>query len=208
MSNYEYSTYTSSSTAGVAAGNGDASSSGFDISKAIFNQADTNADGIIDRSEFQHWISGAGQQTSGIANSNTTYGTLGGVYTIDTNTGLNAGSSTFESSSVNIDGGANSTGSNIQTSSTFESTNITANYDASVANQAATYTSETNASWSQYGVDVKGSGLYFDANPQIIRRPATGGVQTYTQNIKIRFLQPPPIPPPGVSLMTCYFEKI
>ncbi|CAF4740668.1 unnamed protein product, partial [Rotaria magnacalcarata] len=26
---------------------------------------------------------------------------------------------------------------------------------------------------------------------------AAGGVQTYTQNIKVRFLQPPPIPPPG-----------
>ena len=42
-------------------------------------------------------------------------------------------------------------------------------------------------------------GLYQDPNPQIIRRPAQGGHVTYTQNIKIRFLQPPAIPPPGVS---------
>ncbi len=42
-------------------------------------------------------------------------------------------------------------------------------------------------------------GLFNDPNPQIIRRPAVGGVQTYTQHIKVRFLQPPPIPPPGVS---------
>ncbi|CAF4719174.1 unnamed protein product, partial [Rotaria magnacalcarata] len=49
----------------------------------------------------------------------------------------------------------------------------------------------------KYATDAQG--LFQDPNPQIIRRPATGGVQTYTQNIKVRFLQPPPIPPPGVS---------
>jgi hypothetical protein len=49
-------------------------------------------------------------------------------------------------------------------------------------------------------------GLYQDPNPQIIRRPAQGGQVTYTQNIKVRFLQPPAIPPPGVSsLLTQLF---
>lgn len=49
-------------------------------------------------------------------------------------------------------------------------------------------------------------GLYQDPNPQIIRRPAQGGHVTYTQNIKIRFLQPPAIPPPGVSLTIRVFH--
>lgn len=49
----------------------------------------------------------------------------------------------------------------------------------------------------QYRTDAQG--LFVDDNPQIIRRPAAGGVQTYTQNIRVRFLQPPPVPPPGVS---------
>ncbi|CAF3745349.1 unnamed protein product, partial [Didymodactylos carnosus] len=44
---------------------------------------------------------------------------------------------------------------------------------------------------------VSGSNLYQDSNPQIIRRPAPGGGVTYKQNILVRFLQPPPIPPPG-----------
>jgi hypothetical protein len=79
-------------------------------------------------------------------------------------------------------------GGGFESSSSFESTS-----------QAAGYTAETNAAWSRYGAEVRGAGLYFDANPQIIRRQAAGGVQTYTQNIKVRFLQPPPIPPPGVS---------
>ena len=50
-------------------------------------------------------------------------------------------------------------------------------------------------------------GLFTDPNPQVIRRAAPGGVLTYTQNIKVRFLQPPPVPPPGVNdsfLIICY----
>ncbi|CAF1117820.1 unnamed protein product, partial [Didymodactylos carnosus] len=38
--------------------------------------------------------------------------------------------------------------------------------------------------------------IYYDPNPQIIKRQGTGSV-TYKQNILIRFLQPPPIPAPG-----------
>lgn len=49
----------------------------------------------------------------------------------------------------------------------------------------------------QYATDKQG--LFQDPNPQIIRRPAQGGQVTYTQNIKIRFLRPPPAPEPGVS---------
>jgi hypothetical protein len=42
--------------------------------------------------------------------------------------------------------------------------------------------------------------LFQDPNPpQIIRRPAAQGPITYRQNIAVRFLQPPPVPPPGVS---------
>lgn len=52
--------------------------------------------------------------------------------------------------------------------------------------------------------DANSQGLYQDPNPQIIRRPAQGGQVTYTQNVKIRFLQPPPIPPPGVSFSLIY----
>jgi hypothetical protein len=70
-------------------------------------------------------------------------------------------------------------------------------FDAAALSQAANYTSDSNAAWSRYGAEVRGAGLYVDANPQIIRRQAQGGVQTYTQNIRVRFLQPPPVPPHG-----------
>lgn len=43
------------------------------------------------------------------------------------------------------------------------------------------------------------AGLFNDPNPQIVRRAAIGGAVTYQQKILVRFLQPPAVPPPGVS---------
>ncbi|CAF1197508.1 unnamed protein product [Didymodactylos carnosus] len=54
------------------------------------------------------------------------------------------------------------------------------------------YTTETTAV-QRYATDAQG--LYQDSNPQVIRRPAPGGGVTYKQNILVRFLQPPPVPP-------------
>ena len=48
-----------------------------------------------------------------------------------------------------------------------------------------------------YATDAQG--LYQDPNPQLIRRPTTERVQTYTQRVIVRFLKPPAVPPPGVS---------
>jgi len=62
---------------------------------------------------------------------------------------------------------------------------------------AAYESSSSNVQVQQYATDAQG--LFIDSNPQIIRRAAAGGVQTYTQHIQVRFLQPPPVPPPGVS---------
>ncbi|CAF0712429.1 unnamed protein product [Adineta steineri] len=46
-----------------------------------------------------------------------------------------------------------------------------------------------------YATDAQG--LFKDPNPEIVRRPAPGGQQTYTQRVIVKFLQPPPVPPPG-----------
>ena len=62
---------------------------------------------------------------------------------------------------------------------------------------AASSSIEVNNGQLQYPTNAQG--LFQDPNPQVIRRPAPEGPVTYTQNIKIRFLQPPAIPPPGVS---------
>lgn len=214
MSKYEYSASSSGAGAGGNAG------AGFDAAKAIFSQVDTNRDGAIDRNEFQQWAGGAGQygagagqyEASAVGGAGGSYeassyesssysaagGAAGGAYGVESGFAGTGGISSYESSGVALDGGAGNFQSS-SSSSTFES-NVAgaAGFDASVAGQAANYSSESNAAWSRYGAEVRGAGLYFDANPQIIRRQAAGGVQTYTQNIKVRFLQPPPIPPPGV----------
>ncbi|CAF4281882.1 unnamed protein product, partial [Rotaria magnacalcarata] len=80
--------------------------------------------------------------------------------------------------------------------SSYESSSSSAGFSGGDAGGAAFGSSgSSGAVVSQYATDAQG--LFKDPNPQIIRRAAAGGVQTYTQNIKVRFLQPPPIPPPG-----------
>jgi hypothetical protein len=231
MSNFEYSSYSSASNTG-GAGNAGGAGGGFDVAKAIFNQADANHDGAIDRNEFQQWAANSGgnnagagsqydpaggaggnfEQSSFESSSYASGGAAGGAYGAEAGfTGATSPSS-FEGASYG--GGAGleasaASGGQFQasSSSTFEAGASGANvagYDSAAVTQAASYTAETNAAWSKYGAEVRGAGLFFDTNPQIIRRPASGGVQTYTQNIKVRFLQPPPIPPPGVSVTFYY----
>ena len=233
MSNYEYQSYSSSSSGGAAGGAGGAGgAAGFDVTRAIFNQADTNQDGTIDRNEFSQWAGGVGGGAVGGAAGQYEYSSTGGVggaagqyeYSSTGGAGGNFEASSYDSSSFQTGGdgaylnassfeasGAGLAGAGLAgaggessfQSASFESSSAGVGFDATALSQAAGYTAETNAAWSRYGAEVTGAGLYVDANPQIIRRQATG-VQTYTQNIKIRFLQPPPIPPPGVSIIHIY----
>lgn len=63
---------------------------------------------------------------------------------------------------------------------------------------SSNFEQQSSAVTTNYATDAQG--LYQDPNPQIIRRPAAGGAQTYTQRVVVRFLQPPPVAPPGVSI--------
>jgi hypothetical protein len=58
---------------------------------------------------------------------------------------------------------------------------------------------QQSSSSTTYATDAQG--LFKDPNPQVVRRPAVGGAKIYTQRILVRFLQPPPVPPPGVSIL-------
>ena len=62
---------------------------------------------------------------------------------------------------------------------------------------------QSSSSATRYATDAQG--LFQDSNPQIIRRPALGGGQTYTQRVVVKFLQPPPLPPPGVRISNSLF---
>jgi hypothetical protein len=49
----------------------------------------------------------------------------------------------------------------------------------------------------RYPTDSRG--FFLDPNPEIFIRPDPSPAPTYTKNITIRYLQPPPLPPSGVS---------
>lgn len=178
----------------------------FDAARAVFNQADANQDGSIDRNEFNQFLGGAGAAGAGFGAggsssyesssfSSSGYGAGAGAagasgyesaaFAADAGFGAGAGASSFESSSFESSSAGYGAGAGAAYSAG-------AAFDASAGNVVTQQTAVT-----QYATDAQG--LFRDPNPQIIRRAAAGGVQTYTQNIRIRFLQPPPLPPPGVS---------
>jgi hypothetical protein len=171
----------------------------FNVAQAVFNQADTNQDGGIDPNEFNQFVSGglsggyggagyglgaggsSGYQ-SGVSYGSSGYGAgaVGGGYesaSYESSTGYGGGVGLGVGGGLSVGGGL---GVGLAGGQAYESSS------SAFSSQTAVQTYPTDA-----------QGLYLDANPQIIRRPAAGGVQTYTQNIKVRFLQPPPVPPPG-----------
>ena len=186
-------------------------------SEALFEEADVNRDGYLSEGEFRSFLS---------RNSTAGLGTTNGNEL--NNLGVGAGygrssfrSSTYESSTTGGAGGA-LTGDVVYSgtgvggagygSSSYESSyrSSVANVGGDVRNINVTGADATTTNYSatqsttvqQYETDAQGN--FKDANPQVIRRPAQGGPLTYTQNIKVRFLQPPAVPPPGVS----YFISI
>ncbi|CAF3084082.1 unnamed protein product [Rotaria sp. Silwood2] len=73
-----------------------------------------------------------------------------------------------------------------------------AGYNSSLYNSSLGYAGSglaTFGGYQHYATDAQG--IYQDPNPHIIRRPAPGGGVTYTQNVRVRYLQPPPVPAPG-----------
>ncbi|CAF1033659.1 unnamed protein product [Rotaria sordida] len=134
----------------------------------------------------------------GTAGGESSYGSYGqSSYT--SASGLDA--SGFDATALS---GAGSYGFNANVSSGLGFGGFTASSSSDVGFSSETAgfsmpsTFETSTSQQQFQLGTGNTqGVYQDPNPQIIRRPAPGGGVTYTQNIRIRFLQPPPVPPPG-----------
>jgi hypothetical protein len=151
---------------------------------AIFNQVDANADGVIDQGEFNQFVSGA-SYGSGLGygyGAGYGYGGWSGANNYGYNLGYN-GLGNFYGGYAGYDASA---AAGVDASYVVSGGNA---FDAS----SAAFSSGVVA--SQYQADA--SGNFVDSAPEIIRRPAAQGVQTYTQNVAVRFLQPPPVPPPG-----------
>jgi hypothetical protein len=160
-------------------------------------------------------VSGAGRGYSGIADL--AGATIGGAGFAGDQAGYSSyGQSSYTSASggdaggfdANASAGFGVSGFNASASSEFGVSGLEASGSSGInfssENTGVSSASTFEASTSQQQVQVDGSNphnLFQDPNPQIIRRPAQGGSLTYTQSIKIRFLQPPPVPPPGVSFL-------
>jgi len=147
---------------------------------------DVNRDQRLDLNEFRNLLSQSLGATVGGTNESINYSSY------------DQSSSSFASANTGDVSGFSAEGFQVGAELSAQSVGI-----ASSSSFAA------NASQQQVQVDPSNpKNLFQDPNPQIIRRPAPGEALTYTQNIRIRFLQPPPVPPPGVSLQKNSFPLL
>ena len=94
-----------------------------------------------------------------------------------------------------LSGYAGSSGNGFGSSTGFHTSYAAA--EASEQSSAATIQTNSSQQTNEY-LSRTETNLFNDPNPQIVRRAATEAPVTYQQKILVRFLQPPPIPPPGV----------
>ena len=180
---------------------------------AVFNQADLNNDGTLSQAEFRNLLA----RNSVVSNG---YGNAGSAGNYGSSSYEMSGNGGAASSDLAYGGAGYGSRSSYETSSSYRASagNIGGDLavggggggvaynlagaegfsggDAAAANLSLS-SSRLSTNIQQYETDAQG--LYKDNNPQIVRRPAPNGPVTYTQNIKVRFMQPPAVPPPGVS---------
>jgi hypothetical protein len=152
--------------------------------EAAFAQADLNANGSLDLGEFSNYL--AGSSHGGVSSWGASYGGslgYGGGYDASYSVGSGLVGGGYDASYY---GSAGYGGAGY----------ASAGYagDASLYLGGGAYDSSLATS-SVYATNAQG--LYQDPNPTIIHRANPSGVQTYQQNVQVRFLQPPPLPPPG-----------
>jgi hypothetical protein len=180
------------------------------IANAAFDQADINRDGYLSEGEFRNFVQrnstvgndfnnlgvGSGYGPSSFQSSSyrasTAGGGLGGnlAYTTGGLGGVGYDSSSYESSYRSSVGNLGGDVSNLNVGGTSRISTV----DEASANFSS---ASQSSNFQQYETDAQGN--FKDPNPQVVRRPAQGGPLTYSQNIRVRFLQPPAVPPPGVS---------
>jgi hypothetical protein len=182
-----------------------------------FDQADINRDGYLSEGEFRNFVRNSvigndinnlgvnnGYGASSFRSSAYESATGGGDAGFGGNLAYNAsglggagyGSSSYEESSYRSSVG--NIGGDVA------NLNIagTAGISAADASSASFSSASQSTSFQKYETDAQGN--FKDSNPQVIRRPAQNGPVTYSQNIRVRFLQPPAVPPPGVRYFSMH----
>ncbi|CAF3357923.1 unnamed protein product [Rotaria socialis] len=160
-----------------------------------------NSSGESEHGEGQYDVAfggslrGAAQGTySGYESTSTTgYGEAGVAETLLAGSG--GARSEYRSSSVYGGFGAGTPASSSGLETGLEQQNISGPYLTTNGGYSSNNLKQQSISSATYATDTQG--FFKDPNPEIVRRPAPGGPQTYTQRILVRFLQPPAVPPPG-----------
>jgi hypothetical protein len=143
----------------------------FNGAHSTFNQYDVNRGGYNHQQELNL---NNGNSAGAVEYQSSLYNTSG--YGLDPSL-INNGLSGYDSS-LSYAGGVGDAGG-------------LSNYEASLG-----YGSSNGSGAQTYPTDAQG--LYLDPNPIIIRRSLPVNEVSYKQRVIIRYLQPPPIPPPGV----------
>ena len=162
-----------------------------------FQEADTNNDGYLTEHEFRNLF----QPNSTVGNDFGSSAYRSSVYESSTSGSGSGGARGSLAYNVNGNGGAGYNSSYGSSSYRTTPANVggdlaNLNYVGDAGSSNFTSTSQTTAI-QQYATDEQGN--FKDPSPQVVTRPAQGGPLTYSQNIRVRFLQPPPVPAPGVS---------
>jgi hypothetical protein len=163
----------------------------------MFQDIDTNQDGVIDKNELREYVNDERLPSSTYETLTTEFVSNGsGSNLIDQHqyvtTTERLPSSTYETSATEFV--SNDYGSNRIDRNKYAAYGTVAVASDVIHEKALIQTNsieETNR-YLETAVDV-----YKDPNPQIIRRTMTEGPVTYEQRIRVRYLQPPEVPPPG-----------
>ena len=183
--------------------------------RAVFNQADINGDGVLSQPEFKTFLarnsiigseanglgvvggSGGGYGSSSFESSAYESSATGGALERDlTYAGTGFGNAGYGSSAYESASSRSSVG-DISNVNNAYNVDRAAGFSSNDVASGSYLSASRSSSVQQYQTDAQGN--FKDSNPQLVRRPAQGGPVTYTQNIKVRFLRPPAVPPPGVS---------
>ncbi|CAF5131593.1 unnamed protein product, partial [Rotaria magnacalcarata] len=165
-----------------------------------FTQIDTNQDGVIDKDEFRNMK----EKSEGVTSTPYETTTLGvnryGNTTIrdDLYGSTTIRDDLYGSTTIRDDRYKYNVNGYNDLSYTADkyTTRGTTLATRDLINQTAIVTScseETSRYLEKYA-----NNIYIDSNPQIIRRTTTENPVTYEQRVLVRYLQPPPLPPPEV----------
>ncbi|CAM4815156.1 unnamed protein product [Rotaria magnacalcarata] len=163
-----------------------------------FTQIDTNQDGVIDKDEFRNMK----EKSEGVTSTPYETTTLGvnryGNTTIrdDLYGSTTIRDDLYGSTTIRDDRYKYNVNGYNDLSYTADkyTTRGTTLATRDLINQTAIVTScseETSRYLEKYA-----NNIYIDSNPQIIRRTTTENPVTYEQRVLVRYLQPPPLPPP------------